>query len=498
MTKEQALALARARIAIRKKSQEAKDQPVLRPQTIQYTDAVPTEDPQMSMDALTVSDAGVQTSPEATKASVRNVLQGMTFKTADELEAAIRTAFGDKSYSENIDLIRGEMEKYARENPNSALTQELVGGIMSPATLLKAPAYIERLAPLLRGGIKGGVGGGLYSFGGAEGGFMERGEEALVGAGTGLLIGAPLEKAVSAIGNAKLNRVIQEQSKAPDLDRLKAIKNAAYEAVDQTEFSIGPGEAQQLFQRASKIADDNFYTPMPGTTTAVDRAKKVLEDLTTKGMTLGQSEKARRRLFKLAEDPTEGYIVRQMIDEFDDVIDQSLAASQIPALKVAREANRQYKNSEAIKNAFDSVDIKVGKRTDAYKKVAQKLLKNQKQMRFFTDQERAVLAEMASGTMSQRLLNTLGRFDFSAKGLAGAVNLYTFAQAPWMALLFIGTGGARYMADRKAIATAKKLIAKAGGAAAVKKAAQNPNASTMTIGGVSADQIRQELLLEEE
>lgn len=498
MTKEQALALARARIAIRKKSQEAKEEPVLRPKTIQYTDAVPTEDVQLMDDPLMVSDVGVETSPEATRGAVRNVLQGITFKTADELEAALRTAFGSKSYSENINTIRGELEAYASENPEDAAVQEIVGAVMSPASLLKAPAYIERLAPLVRGGIKGGVGGGIYSFFGAEGGLMERGEEGLVGAGAGLLIGAPLEKAVSAIGNAKLNKAIKQQSTAPDLDRLKEIKNAAYDAVDQTEFSIGPGEAQQLFKRASDVAEANFYTPMPGTATAVDRAKRVLEDLTTKGMTLGQAEKARRRLFQLAKDPTDGYIVRQMIDEFDDVIDNSLAASQVPALKVAREANRQYKNSEAIQNAFESVDIKTGKRTDGYRKVAKKLLNNKTQMKFFTDVEKQLLQDMAEGSLSQRTLNTLGRFDFSAKGLAGAINLYTMASAPWTALLFVGTGGARYMADRKAVASAKKLIAKAGGAEAVKKASQNPNASTMTVGGVTADQIRRELLLEEE
>jgi len=498
MTKEQALALARARIAIRKSEQEASQAPAPRPQTLPVTDQVPTQDPQLMQDPLMVSDVGVRTSPEATRASVRNVLQGVTFNTFDEIEAALRTAFGERSYEENVELIRSELEQYAEENPEAAVTQEIVGALMSPASLIRGPAYIERLGPLLRGGIKGGVGGGIYSFGGAEGGFMERGEEALVGAGTGLLIGAPLEKAVSAVGNARLNRLIDKQSKAPDLDRLREIKDAAYEAVDQTEFTIGPGEAQELFRRASQVADDNYYITMPGVSTAVDRAKKVLEDLTSKGMTLGQAERARRRLFKLSEDPTEGYIVRQMIDEFDEVIDQSLATQQIPALKVAREANRQYKNTEAIQNAFESVDIKVGKRTESYRKVAKKLLNNKRQMRFFTAPEREAIEQMAQGTASQRLLNTLGRFDFSAKGLAGAINLYTLTAAPWTALLFVGTGGAKYMADRKAVQTARRLINKAGGVEAVKKASQNPNASTLTIGGVTADQIREDLLLEDE
>ena len=494
MTKEQAVALARARLALKKQQQQAiPEQPKTQ---VQYTQE-PYVEPEMT-DALTVSDLGVQAQPTATRDTIRNVLQGVSFGTADEAEAALRSAFGDQTYAENIDTIRAEMSAYAEENPGSALAQELAGAFLSPAGLLKAPAYIERAAPLLRGAVKGGTGGFVYGVASAEGDLLERGEEGLVGAGAGVIIGAPLEKAVSLIGNAKLNRQIKAQSVSPDLDRLKSIKDAAYEAVDQTNFAIGPGEAQDIFKRASDIADNAFYVTTPGVTTAVDKAKKLLESLTTKGMTLGQSEKIRQRLFKLSEDKTEGYIVRAMINEFDDVIEDSLAKVQIPQLKIAREANRKYKNTEAIENAFSKVDIKPGNRTEGYRKVAQNLLKDARQMRYFTEAEKQVLNEMASGTASQRLLSTLGKFDFSAKGLAGAINLFTMASAPWTALLFVGTGGAKYVADRKAIASAKRLIAKAGGVEAVKKASQSPNALSLTLGGVTADQIREELELDEE
>lgn len=494
MTKEQAVALARARLALKKQQQQAiPEQPKTQ---VQYTQE-PYVEPEMT-DALTVSDLGVQAQPTATRDTIRNVLQGVSFGTADEAEAALRSAFGDQTYAENIDTIRAEMSAYAEENPGSALAQELAGAFLSPAGLLKAPAYIERAAPLLRGAVKGGTGGFVYGVASAEGDLLERGEEGLVGAGAGVIIGAPLEKAVSLIGNAKLNRQIKAQSVSPDLDRLKSIKDAAYEAVDQTNFAIGPGEAQDIFKRASDIADNAFYVTTPGATTAVDKAKKLLESLTTKGMTLGQSEKIRQRLFKLSEDKTEGYIVRAMINEFDDVIEDSLAKVQIPQLKIAREANRKYKNTEAIENAFSKVDIKPGNRTEGYRKVAQNLLKDARQMRYFTEAEKQVLNEMASGTASQRLLSTLGKFDFSAKGLAGAINLFTMASAPWTALLFVGTGGAKYVADRKAIASAKRLIAKAGGVEAVKKASQSPNAFSLTLGGVTADQIREELELDEE
>lgn len=219
MTKEQALALARARLALKNRQAPQQAAPQAQPQPQQPT-LPPMENPQMSMDALTVSEAGIQDSPEARRAAVRNVLQGITFKTADEAEAALRSALGDKTYAENIDLIRQEMAQFAEANPAQALTQEVVGGLMSPATLLKLPKYIEQAAPLVRGGIKGGVGGFAYGAGGAEGGLGERVEEGLVASGTGILIGAPLEKAASLLGNVPLNRAIKRQNTIPSSDNL--------------------------------------------------------------------------------------------------------------------------------------------------------------------------------------------------------------------------------------------------------------------------------------
>lgn len=498
MTKEQAIALARARLALQKQPQVTPEQPAEPPKPSPVLQQEPTPEMVDPDTMMMQADPSVSSDPAQAKAMVRNFLQGATFATADEMEAGLRSLFGDQSYAQNLDLIRNEMRTYAEENPKSALAQELAGALVSPAGILKTPQILAKATPMVRGAVRGGTGGALYGAGAAEGDVLDRLQQGLVGGGVGVIIGAPLEKAVGLLGNAKLNRQIKAQSRAPDLDRLKSIKDAAYEAVDQTNFAIGPGEAQQIFQRASKVADEAFYTPMPGTATAVDKAKKLLQDLTTKGMTLGNSEQVRRRLFKLAEDKTDGYIVRQMINEFDDVIEDSLAKGQIPQLQIAREANRKYKNSEAVSEAFAKVDVKVGKRTEGYRKVAQSLLNNKRQMKYFTDSEKQVLQAMADGTASQRLMNTLGRFDFSAKGLAGAINLYTLASAPWTALLFVGTGGAKYMADRKAIAAAQKLIGKAGGVEAVKKASQNPNIGTASVGGVTADQIRNVFFGEEE
>jgi hypothetical protein len=92
----------------------------------------------------------------------------------------------------------------------------------------------------------------------------------------------------------------------------------------------------------------------------------------------------------------------------------------------------------------------------------------------------------------------IGRFTPSAFGLNAVIGGAALTVNPWLALLYLGTGGARMAADSKTVKQARDLIRQAGGVKAIKEASQNPNAGTLTIGGVSADQIRQEFLLEEE
>lgn len=501
MTKEQALAVARARLALKKRQGPDQDtQPAQASTAIPESAKLPPQpDPQMDRDALTVSDVGIQDSPQARRAAIRNVMQGITFGTADEAEAALRSALGNKTYEENIDIIRQEMSQFTQEKPGQALTQEAVGAMMSPAALLKGPQYIEQAAPFVRGAIKGGTGGFLYGVGSAEGDFGQRLEEGAVGAGVGIFIGAPLEKAAASLGNIPLNRAIARNNIAPSVENLKAAKDAAYKAVDDTDFAIGPGEAQEILNRSSRVAADEQYISTPGTTTAVDRAQRLLASLTSQGMTLGQSESVRRRLFKLAEDPTDGYIVRKMIDEYDDVIENSLAKANIPQLQIARDLNTKYRKTQTLEEAFAAADEKkTGSTFEKYQAVAKRLLANPKQMKYFSPAEREAIEGIAAGTASQRTMNLIGRLTPSMNGFNVAVNGLALSVNPWLALLYLGTSGARLAADAKTVRKARELIAKAGGVNKIREASQNPNAGTMTVGGVSADNIREAFLLEGE
>jgi len=447
-------------------------------------------------EALMMVDSGMRSDPQEVKAVVRNVLQGFTFKSSDEIEAALRSTFGEQGYNDNIATIRQEMKAYSTAKPRAALAQEVAGGLMSPGGYLKGPKYIQQAAPLVRGGAKGGTGGFVYGVGGAEGDLSNRVEEGFVGAGIGLFIGAPLEKLASTLGNAAINSTINRQKIAPTVENLKNLRDEAYAAVDQGVTAVGPDGVQQILNRASAAAQAKNYVTLDRDITVVDRAQKMIESKLEQGLTLGQAELLRRSLFRFVDDPRHGHIVRDMIEEFDDVIENSFAKSESAAMQLARGAHMKYAKVRTLNELFDKVDLKGKNVADGYKAVAIKLLSNPKQLKYFTTEEQQLLNGLVNGTLGEKTLDFLGKFAPTANGLMGAVNLTAMAHNAWFALATLGVTGAKFMSDKKTIAKAKELIKQAGGLKAVREASEMPNAATLAVGGITADSIRQELGIE--
>jgi hypothetical protein len=461
-----------------------------------YADLDPTQFDQ----ALGITPEPSPEAPSRFTSKLRMLGQGLTFGGADEAEAFIRSWLGEGTYEQERDKIRSEIKQFQQDNPGTALTGEILGGLLTPATYLKAPQYIERLGVLVRGGIKGGVGGAAYGFGTAEGDFENRAQEALESGGIGLLIGAPLEKAFGAVGNAKANALIKRQQQEPTVDTLRAIKDAAYEAVDDKAFAVGPGELQNVFVRMSGLADNAGFLGAkenPG----IHKVKATLQQYISRnqGLTLGQSEVVRKRLFDyMRAHPEDSRIIREMIDEFDTGIEAAMDASQIATVKLARDANRRFRNVETIQNAFEGIAPDVKDTRKAWRTVAQRLLNDKKKMRYFNQAEQGFLQDIVTGSVSERTLATLGKFQFNPMGFFGAMNVMAIAHQPFLGLVYLATGGAKYIADKKTKQSIARLVKEAGGIEELKKVTGNPNQATLTVGGVTADSIRNVLFGEEE
>ena len=120
---------------------------------------------------------------------LRQVGQGVSFGTTDELEAYIRSkmpdSFGYGTYDDEIKKVRSEINEYVEENPASAAMAEIAGSLMGPgmvvARLGKYLPYVGKikegqwfqniLKRMALGGTAGTIDMGLYGYGTGEGGW---------------------------------------------------------------------------------------------------------------------------------------------------------------------------------------------------------------------------------------------------------------------------------------------------------------------------------------
>lgn len=151
-------------------------------------------------------------------------LQGLTFSTADEIEAALRAgAISGPKYENMLSRVRAGLKEYGEQYPVRSTLAEVGGGLAPVAAALgasmltggaAAPAVTAtagrvaqvaaQQAPSLlgqigRGSLYGGASGVASGVGGAEGGLSSRVTGGLLGGGLGLGMGAAAP-AISTVG----------------------------------------------------------------------------------------------------------------------------------------------------------------------------------------------------------------------------------------------------------------------------------------------------------
>ena len=151
----------------------------------------------------------------------RSLMQGLTFNTADEIEAAFRAgAISGPEYQNQLSRVRAGIKQYEEQYPGRAFTGELVGGLLpTAAALIAAPftggatapaaaagaartvAALPTLGSMTLRGLGYGTASGIAAgAGGATGGLESRVMGGLVGGGAGAVLGAAAPAVTSTIG----------------------------------------------------------------------------------------------------------------------------------------------------------------------------------------------------------------------------------------------------------------------------------------------------------
>lgn len=151
----------------------------------------------------------------------RSFLQGLTFNTADEIEAAFKAgAISGPEYQNQLARVRAGIKQYEEQYPGRSFTGELVGGLVpTAAALIAAPftggatgpaavAGATRTAAalpglgtnILRGMGYGAASGAAAGAGGAEGGLSNRVLGGAIGGTAGLVFGGAAPAVTTAVG----------------------------------------------------------------------------------------------------------------------------------------------------------------------------------------------------------------------------------------------------------------------------------------------------------
>ena len=193
----------------------------------------------MSKDARNRLEAALDAAPETEQAAsgsaftdfARAGAQGLSFGFADEIEAAVTTAFDSgKTYAEVVKDVRGQIESFRQRNPAAAYSTEIAGAILPTIAAQFIPGVgqvatagrAQQLAKAAGFGFLGpkglrtaqvagtsGAQSALYGAGAAEGDVIDRLPSAVTSGVIGAVAGPVVDKVAPAI-TAKASELIKK------------------------------------------------------------------------------------------------------------------------------------------------------------------------------------------------------------------------------------------------------------------------------------------------
>ena len=374
-----------------------------------------------------------------------------------------------RGYQEIKQLLGGEVEQ---ETP---IFDTATGRVLREATTLE-----EYQPQTTAGEYAGTVGEFLPAAIGGPAGLLKRagvatvaglGSEAAGQAAEGTVLEMPARivgafAAPSAVGRIA-NKTVRRSIQRPSVKSLRDAKNAAYSAVDKSGVKFTTDEVDNLISKATASVDEFNYVPDVDLQTKA--ALSTVGAQAGKELTIGQLDKLRQGLYKRYNRAPEEQGIRAIIDEIDDLIEAKDPANALMA--AAREANKRYKKSELLDEAFKkaerSTDVSGsgGNLVNNYRRAVANILNSKRNRKYFSSErvdpnipsEIEVMEQFVSGTFSENTKRLIGKMAPSGNGLMQALNIGAVAYNPAMATFSAAGMLAKGSAERGALKSAEAL-----------------------------------------
>jgi hypothetical protein len=401
--------------------------------------------------------AQLMAKPTQLEAAGAGALQGLTFGTGDEIAGMISGPAMREKIRAATDVARQEFPKTSTAAEIGAAASIPFGGGATAPTLMGATKA---------GAVTGAVTGGLYSAASEDGGVLPRLEAGLKGAVAGGIIGAAAPTVIN-YGSKAVRTLFGKSAARPTIESLKAVKSAAYKAVDDLGETFSPDEMATLADRVKQsLADSNY---VQGVDRQTDAVVSILDNKSTQELSLGQLDKLRQNFWKRYEAAKNETGILDAIDAIDELVSSRSSASE--AMDAARLANARYKKAELLDRAFQKAQDQTaatgsgGNILNKYRQAVTSIINNPKTAKWFSAEEIDVMRKFVEGSTTQNLLRRVGKLSPSGNGLMMALNLGAVSANPAMLGVTALASGAKAISDSATERGVQGLIGMVGGGA---------------------------------
>jgi hypothetical protein len=305
-------------------------------------------------------------------------------------------------------------------------------------------------APLMQAAGKGMVTPDVLKYGVAGG----AGSEALgqMAEGTDLeslarLTGAIVGPMAVSGATRAVQGAFRTAAERPSLETLRDAKNAAYQAVDDAGIRVPPAMVDGIYRSAVQAARS---TPnyVAGLDQATDAALQILRNQRgPQGITLSQLDKVRQALSQRYASSPNQVAILDMIDSIDVAINATQGGG--PLMQAARTANSVYKKIELLDKALETAKTGAavsgtgGNVVNKFRQAIAAILRNPRQLNYFTKQEVEAMTRIARGNLSENVLRAIGKLSPTSGGLMMALNIGAAAVNPMSIIGAAVTAGSK-------------------------------------------------------
>lgn len=424
------------------------------------------------------SDRQLMTGQEAqrtgpVKAAGLGYLRGYSMNTADEIAAG-----GDPRM---LAQARAMQDANQEAYPVSTLVGEITGAVLNPISRVLGP--IRSVAGTV---LAGGGTAAVDAFGRGEGGFKNRVGDAAEGGVGGALFTLPLALVGKGISKG-YDAFARNAAERPSSNAFKAVKNAAYRAVDDSGEVFTGSDMDGLATRARDLLKAADFDDIADPQTAA--ALRTLEARAGQDVSLGRLDRIRQTLwdrYNRGDEP----LILDLIGEIDGLIDTKAGASA--AMKAARDANSTFRRVEMLENVFRKAELQTdstgsgGNILNKYRQAITAILVDQKKAKWFAPQQIAVMESFVRGSQSENALRRIGKMAPGGNGLMTYLNFYAATLDPTLLAATAAAQAAKTSADNMATAGREGVLDAAAGF--VRAPQTGPGMTPLAIGaGVSAD-----------